>query len=114
MNHPFNGATQNANAWNVDQIDGYETRLRRQLQLLQAEQARLHTHIYSQQAQDEEAMKHLDEVEEAIRDVQQQIQDLSQEGGRRKRHRQTKRHAKRQSKSRVKKSRAKKSRRSKH
>ena len=109
MNNPFSGDAQNLQAYNGAQINAKD-RLQDELQQLQEKQARLTKQIYSQEAQDEEAMKEFDQVKQEIIDLKQHMKARGLEGGRRKRHRRTKR----KSKSRAAKRRAAKSRRSKH
>lgn len=111
MSNPFSGNTQNANMWNVGQIDEEEN-LRKDLQKLEEQRNSLTTQIHSQEAQDEVAMLKLDAVVKEIERLTQQMKNKGFSGGRRKKR--THRRSKNRSKSRRSKSRRSKSRRSKH
>ena len=92
--------------WDVAQINEEESRLRKQLQLLQDEQKRLRDLLHVPGAEDQDIAGELAEVVEMMKDLEQEIKEkYGVQGGRRKRNRRTKRRSK---------SRAKKSRRSKH
>ena len=112
MSNPFSLNTQNANMWQVEQINEEEN-LRKDLQKLEEKRNSLNTYIRSQEAQDEDAMYKLDAVVKEIEALKQHMKKHgflknNVEGGRRKKR------THRRSKSRRSKSRAKKSRRSKH
>lgn len=112
MSNPFSGNTQNANMWNVGQIDE-EERLRKDLQKLEEQRTSLLDRLYVEGAEDQTVGRELDAVVKEIEALTQQMKNKGFSGGRRKKrtHRRSK---SRRSKSRRSKSCAKKSRRSKH
>ena len=113
MSTAFKGNTINVDAWNVDMIDEKETH-HTELRDLEEEKKSLLDLIYTPGAQREGAMHRLDEVEKEIEGIKAHMTKYGLEGGRRKKHRRTRRRNSHAKKSRRSKSRAKKSRRSKH
>ena len=107
MSNPFSGNTQNANMWNVGQIDEEEN-LRKDLQKLEEKRTSLLDRLYVEGAEDQTVGRELDAVVKEIEALTQQMKNKGFSGGRRKKR------THRRSKSRRSKSCAKKSRRSKH
>lgn len=78
--HAFSGNTQNVSAYNAGHA--YEANYREmELAELEAKKKALQNRIFSQEAQDEDAMYELEDVEKNIVDLKQYISDYQLKGG---------------------------------